>query len=167
MSDTAFETETGTPRRQTNTGSQEGFLPFPQLEAPKFGMPDGVREAATQWVDQNRKNFDAMIAAAEEACGACGTSWSTAAKGTADCAAKLAEAVHKNADAAFEFAHDLMAAKSLPDFIEISTTGARRQFETLTAQNRELWSLAQAAALDTMRPFKAAVPKVFQRPGTN
>ena len=52
---------------------------------------------------------------------------STAIKGAMNCGAKVTEATRTNTVAAFDVAHDLMAAKSLPEVIEISTTGARKQ----------------------------------------
>jgi len=162
MSEASMKTETGKSRAAKDT--QGAAFLFQQFELPKFELPDEFRAATVQWVDQGKKNFDTMITATGEACGTCGKTWSTAAKCTADCTAKLTEAMHKNADAAFDLAHDLMGAKSLPELMDISTAGARRQFETLASQSQELWSLAQEAAAETMRPLTAAIPKAFQMP---
>ena len=140
---------------------------FPQFEMPKFGVPDAFHDVAVQWVDQGKKNFDSLLAAAEEIYGACDKTWSTATKCMTDCTTSVAEAMHKNADAAFHVVHDLVAAKSLPEMFEISTSGARKQFQTLAAQNQELWSRAQEAAIETMKPVTGAMPKIFQAPASS
>jgi hypothetical protein len=168
MSETRTKIESA-KSRATKDGHGTSFpLPhLPRFELPNVELPYGFRAAAVQWVDQGKKNFDAMISAAAETCGTCGNTWSTAARRTAGCMARLAEAMQKNVDVAFEVAHDLMDAKSLPEHIEISTAGARRQFETLALQNRELWSMAQEAAAETMRPLTAAIPKTFEVPAAS
>jgi hypothetical protein len=50
---------------------------------------------------------------------------------------------------AFDFASELMGAKTFSDFVELSTAHARKQFETLTAQSKELTALAQKVATET------------------
>jgi hypothetical protein len=149
-------TETGKARNNRNVGGV-GF-PFPQFEPSKLEMPDGFRDAAVQWVDEGKRNFDAAIKSAGEAYG---KTWFTAARCTADCTAKFTEAVHNNTDAAFDIAHDLMAAKSLPEVMEISSAGVRQQYERLASQNQQLWSFAQQTAIETMRSFATAMPSSF------
>jgi hypothetical protein len=56
----------------------------------------------------------------------------------------------------------MMAAKSLLEMIEISMADTRKQFETLTAQSQELWSLAKKMATETTKPITADFPRVFQ-----
>jgi phasin len=158
-----------TTKSKIAQGSTFSSAPFQlaQFELLKFGVPDGVRDAAVQWVDQGKKNFDSLLATAEEIYGACDKTLSTATKCMTDCTASVAEAMHKNADAAFDVVHDLVAAKSLPEMFEISTSGARKQFQTLAAQNQELWSRAQEAAIETMKPVTGAMPKIFQAPASS
>jgi hypothetical protein len=38
--------------------------------------------------------------------------------------------------------------KSLPEMVELSTEQARRQFGLITAQNKELWSIAERTATE-------------------
>lgn len=154
MSETVTKAETSKARGVKDTARSHQF---PQFGMPQFEFP--FRDAALQWLDQSKRIFDA---ANEEAWTACEKSWSSAAKCMADSTANLAEAMRKNADTAFEIAHMLAAAKSMPEIIEISTTGARRQYETLVAENQQLWSLVQAFATEVMRPLTSAMPKAFQ-----
>jgi phasin family protein len=62
---------------------------------------------------------------------------------------------------AFDFAQKLLGVKSPAEFIELSTERARKQFETLTEQTKELTALAQKATLATTEPLKAGVTKAF------
>lgn len=136
-------------------------LQFPQFEMPKVEIPDAVRDAATQWINQGKENVEKMMTATEEMNGAFERAYSTAAKGAMDYGAKVTEAMHTNTAAAFEFAHDVMAAKSLPEVMEISSAGARKQFDALAAQNRELWALTRQLVAETIKPIAGGLPKVF------
>jgi hypothetical protein len=57
----------------------------------------------------------------------------------------------------------LMNAKSFSDFVELSTAHARKQFEVLTTQSKELAALAQKVATDTAEPVKESVNKAFKK----
>ncbi len=69
--------------------------------------------------------------------------YTTAAKGTADYNRKVIEIAGANAHAALDYAHELLGVKSPSEFIELSTAHARKQFEAMAAQTKELTELAQ------------------------
>ena len=54
----------------------------------------------------------------------------------------LIEMVRTNTRAAFDYAHELLGVKSPSEFIELSTAHMRKQFDPLSAQTKELYSLA-------------------------
>ena len=56
-----------------------------------------------------------------------------------------------------------MAAKTLSEVVELSTAHARKQFEALTAQCKELTALAQKVATETAEPIKAGMTKAFKK----
>jgi hypothetical protein len=56
-----------------------------------------------------------------------------------------------------------MNAKSLSDFVELSSAHARKQFETLASQSKELATLVQKVATETTEPVKESVNKVFKK----
>ena len=66
-----------------------------------------------------------------------------------------------NSTLAFDFAHKLLGVKSPPEFIQLSTEHARKQFEILTDQTKELAALAQKVTLVTAEPLKTGVTKAF------
>jgi hypothetical protein len=47
--------------------------------------------------------------------------------------------------------------------VELSSAHARKQFETLTAQSKELSALAQKVATETAEPMKAGMTKAFSK----
>ncbi len=63
--------------------------------------------------------------------------YSTAAKGVADYNFKLVEMARTNSNAVFQFACGLGGMKSLAEMVALSTEQARKQFDLVTAQNKE------------------------------
>jgi hypothetical protein len=51
--------------------------------------------------------------------------------------------------------------KSPSEFIELSTTQMRKQFDIASAQNRELCALAQEVATEAAESIKSRVSKAF------
>ena len=43
--------------------------------------------------------------------------------------------------------------KSLPEMVELSTEQARRQFDLITAQNKELLAIAERTATESAEPI--------------
>ena len=68
-----------------------------------------------------------------------------------------------NTNAAFDFAGELIAAKTLSEMVELSSTHARKQFEALTQQSKELSALAQKVATETAEPIKSGVSKALSQ----
>ena len=59
--------------------------------------------------------------------------------------AKVLEYTLANTMAMFDYVRKLSEAKTTPELVELTTSHARTQFETLTAQAKELQSIAQKA----------------------
>jgi phasin len=106
-------------------------------------LPEAFREIAEKGVAQAKDNYEKIQAAAEEATDLLKGTYATAAKGATDYNLKVIEIARTNANAAFEYAHELLGVKSLSEFVELSTAHARKQFEAMTAQTKELTELAQ------------------------
>jgi hypothetical protein len=62
----------------------------------------------------------------------------TATKGVTDYNLKIMEIARTNTNTAFEYAQELMRAKSPSDFVGVSTAHARKQFDAMIAQTKEL-----------------------------
>ena len=145
-----------------------GAFEMPKFEIPKFDMPKvempaAFREFAERGVAQAKENYEKMKAAAEEATDVLETTYSTASKGASDYGLKVIEAARVNTNAAFDFAGEIMAAKTLSEVVELTSAHARKQFETLTQQSKELGALAQKVATDTAEPIKSGMNKAFSK----
>ena len=53
--------------------------------------------------------------------------------------------------------------KSLAEMVELSTSHMRKQFDTMTAQSKELTSLAQKVTTETVEPIKESVSSAFKK----
>jgi phasin len=136
---------------------------IPSFDLPKMEIPAAFREIAEKSVSQAKDNWEKMKAATEEATDLLENSYSNAAKGAADYGLKLIETARVNTNSAFDFAGVLLTAKSLSEVVELSTSHARKQFETLTVQSKELTALAQKVAAETAEPLKAGVTSAFRK----
>jgi phasin len=150
------------------TKPMTGAFEMPKFEMPKFDMPKvempaAFREFAERGVAQAKDTYEKMKAAAEEATDVLETTYSTATKGASDYGLKVIEVARTNTNAAFDFAGEVMAAKTLSEVVELTSAHARKQFETLSAQSKELSALAQKVATETAEPIKSGMNKAFSK----
>src|SRR5579883_1503048 len=155
--------ETTTAPKAKTTKPVTGGFEMPKFEMPKFEMPAAFREFAERGVAQCKDTYEKMKAAAEEATDVLETTYSNATKGASDYGLKVIEAARVNTNAMFDFAGELITAKSLSEVIELSSAHARKQFEAFTAQSKELGALAQKVAVETAEPMKNGVNRAFSR----
>ena len=145
-----------------------GAFEMPKFEMPKFDMPKvempaAFREFAERGVAQAKDTYEKMKAAAEEATDVLESTYSTATKGASDYGLKVIEVARANTNAAFDFAGEVMAAKTLSEVVELASAHARKQFEALSAQSKELGALAQKVATETAEPIKSGMNKAFSK----
>jgi hypothetical protein len=56
-----------------------------------------------------------------------------------------------------------LGVKSPSEFIALSTAQMRKQFDMASAQNKELFALAQQVATEAAEPINIGVSEVFNR----
>jgi phasin len=164
------DTATTTPSSTMNPLSQFAGTAFefpkfeiPNFEMPKMEVPAAFREFAEKSVSQAKENYEKMKTAAEEATDVLEGTYATATKGASDYGLKVIEAARLNTNSSFDFATQLMSVKSFSELVELSTAHMRKQFETLTAQSKELATMAQKVATETAEPVKESVTKAFKK----
>ncbi len=118
-------------------------LGMPKFDPPKIEMPEAFREMAEKGVAQARVNYEKIQSATEGATDLLNSAYTTATRGTADYNRKVIEIAATNAHAALDYAYELLGVKSPSEFIDLSTAHARKQFEAMAAQTKELTELAQ------------------------
>jgi phasin len=136
---------------------------MPKFDMPKMEVPPAFREFAEKSVSQAKDNYEKMKTAAEEASEILEDTYATATKGASDYGLKMIEVARVNADAAFDYASELMTVKSLSEFVELSTAHTRKQFGSFAAQGKELAAIAQKVATETAEPMKESVTKAFKK----
>ena len=83
-------------------------------------------------------------------------------KGATAYSAKLIEFFKANTTSSLDFAQELFTVKSPTEAVELWTSHARKQFETYTAQAKELAELGQKVASETAEPIKASASKFYK-----
>ena len=166
------ETTTTTTKAKTTKHAAASFsLPdygIPKFQIPKFDLPNmempaAFREIAEKGVEQTRDAYAKAKVASEEAADLLENTYEAAAKSATDYNLKLIEIARTNTRAAFDYAHELLGVKSPSEFIELSTAQMRKQFDSASAQNKELCELAQQAATKVAEPIKTGVSKEFKK----
>ena len=167
-------TETTAARAKTKTTRQAvssfGMPDYgiPNFEMPKFDMsnmemPEAFREMAEKGVERTRDAYARANVATEEAVDLLENTYEAAAKRATDYNRKLIAIGRTNTRAAFDNVHELLAAKSPSEFIELSTAQMRKQFDIASAQNKELCGLAQEITTEAAGAIATGVSKAFNK----
>jgi phasin len=90
--------------------------------------------------------------------------FSAYSSGAKEYSAKVMDMLKASATANLDFAQELVGVKSPSEAMQLWTSHTRKQFETLTAQTKELAELAQKVATETAEPIKASVSKLTVKP---
>jgi len=109
---------------------------------PKMEAPEAIGEIAARGVADAKDSYEKGKMAAEQTTDLIKNTFATLAKGAADYNLKVLEIVRTNTTTAFDYAHGLLGVNSFPEFVELSTTHARKRVEAMTAQTKELTELA-------------------------
>jgi phasin len=137
----------------------------PQLEAafPAVEPPAAFREFAEKSLSQARDGYERMRSIAEETTAVIEDTYASTTRGAADYGLKLIDVARANSNAAFEYATELLRAKTMADLVELTTAHARRQFDAMSAQARELTALAQKVTTEAAEPLKEGMSRVVKK----
>jgi hypothetical protein len=109
-----------------------------------------------------RATIERGVSAAEEATKVVEHSLSSSLASIRELNGKLIDMAHANADAVFDLAHELATAQAPSDLATIWSAHARRQFELMTAQTRELTLLGQKFVSRSTDPLTRSFNEVFR-----
>jgi phasin len=127
-----------------------------------FEVPEQMRALAEKGVSQARDSYAKFKDAAETHNGTMEAVFTSASKGASAYSAKLVEFIKANTTSSLDFAQELLSVKSPAEALELWTTQTRKQFETLSAQAKELAELGQKVAAETVEPIKATASKYYK-----
>jgi len=126
-------------------------LGLPKYEMPKMEMPGEFREITDKGVASARDTCAKAKVASEEAADLFKNTYATVANAATDYNLKLIEIFRTNTRAAFDHVHELLGVKSPSEFIELSTGHLRKQYDIVSAQNKDLCALSQKVATEGRR----------------
>ncbi len=162
MTDT--ETPASAPKKAKGAAAvPSNVFEMPKFDMPKFEVPTAFREMAEKGIAMAKENYDKMKSSAEEATDVLEETYSTASKGCSGYGLKVIEAGRANANASFDLMTELLTAKSYAEVVELSTAFMRKQFDTLTAQTKELAEEAQKVCADTAEPIKESFTSALSK----
>jgi phasin len=127
-----------------------------------FEVPEQMRAFAEKGVSQARDSYAKFKDAAETHNGTMEAVFTNYTKGASAYQAKLVEFMKANTSSSLDFAQELFGVKTPAEVLELWSTHTRKQFETLTAQAKELVELSQKAAAETVEPIKATASKYYK-----
>ena len=153
---TATQSKTAKPTKVTTP-----FHAF-SINVPNVDVPAAFRDFAEKSIEQARDAYSKLKSAAEEATDMVEGTYETAREGAFALSAKAIDAAKTNSDASFAFAKDLFGAKTFAEVIEINSAYARKQFDAVAGQMKELQELAQKVVTDATKPVTTQVQKTFK-----
>lgn len=146
-------------RKTAKTMKAEAPTVEAATEAATTQFPELFREMAEKGVEQAKENYARIRNAAEEATDIAEDTYLTATRGATELNLKAIEALRTNVNANFDYARELLAAKSFSEAMELSAGYMRRQFETFADQAKEFTAVAQKVAADASAPLKASASR--------
>ena len=127
-----------------------------------FEVPESMRAFAEKGVSQARDSYAKFKDAAESQNSTIEAVFTSASKGASAYSAKLMEFMKANTTATLDFAQELLGVKSPSEALELYTSHTRKQFETFSAQAKELAEIAQKVATETAEPIKPSASKFYK-----
>ena len=165
------ETTTATKAKTTKHAATSFGIPdygIPKFEMPKFDlpnmeMPEAFRGMAEQGVAHAKDACAKAKVASDQTADLLQNTYATVAKGATEYNLKLIEIGRTNTRLAFDYAHELLGVRSLSELVELSSAQMRKQFDIVSAQNKELCALAQEVATEAAQPIKTGVSKALNK----
>src|ERR1700726_2834350 len=136
---------------------------MPSFGFPKFALPGVLGELSEQGVARAREGCEKIKAASQEMAETLRETYSSNARSATDYGLKVIEISNANTASAIDFFVHLLGSKSATDVFTLSAEQARKAFDTASAQNKDLWELAQKLATETGEPLRKHVAKVLDQ----
>lgn len=128
-----------------------------------FEVPGSIREFAEKGVSQARENYEKFKDVAQSGNETIEAFYASSTKGATDYSTKVLDIARANTNSAFDLVQQLVTVKSPSEALSLWSTFARSQYETLTAQGKELAELGQKVSAEAVEPLKATASKVFTK----
>ena len=148
---------------EANANPKVGADEKRRFNMPFFAVPGLFDGIAEQNVTRAKESYEKMKTASGAITDVFRESYAMNAKGAADYAAKIIEFSGANTSSALDFLSHLLGMKSPSEILQLSAAQHAKNFETATAQSRQLWELARKVATETADPIKKSLASVLQK----
>ena len=128
-----------------------------------LALPGVLGALREQGVARAQEGLERIKVASDQMAEALRDTYSANAGSATSYGLKVIEISNANTAAAVDFFVQLLGSKSVTDVFALSTAQARKTFDATSAQNRELWELAQKLATEAGEPVRKNVAKIFQK----
>jgi phasin len=156
-------TEATTATKATTAKPAAPPFGLPKYEIPKMEVPAEFREMTDMGLGHARDAYAKAKVASEEAADLLQNTYTTIATSATNYNLKIIEIARGNTKAALDYANALLGVKALSEFVELSSAHACKQFDIVSAQNKELLALAQNFAAEAAEPIRTGISKVFNK----
>jgi hypothetical protein len=137
------------------------------------GMTDAVTTLRTELPSSLIDLFEKSLARAKDAqekaraivkhsTEALAETLSCAERGSSEYRSKVIEIARANANLAFDFAREMVEARTVADLFESAMTHQRRQLDAAAAQMKELSALTQKVVSETAEPIRNGMSEPFR-----
>ena len=138
-------------------------LGMPLCGFPRIELPGVFGKLAEQGVPRAQEGCEKIKAMLGEMAEALPETYSTNGRSATNYGLTVIEISNANTASAIDFFAHLLGSKSVTDVFTLSAAQAHKAFETASAQNKELWELAQKVATETGEPIRKHVAKVLDQ----
>jgi phasin len=126
-------------------------------------MSEQAKRFSERTTKAARENLERSASATEDTTRKVEQSYSSTFGGMRELNLKLIEMAHDNSEAVFELAHEIASAESPSDLANIWADHARRQFELMSTQSKELAEFGRKLAGQTTEPVARTVNESLAR----
>ncbi|OKL42354.1 phasin family protein [Pseudovibrio exalbescens] len=160
------ETTTATSKTAAKTRTAKASASkTAEKEVPSMStveMPAVFREMTEKSVDSAREAYAKFKDASEEATGRMEETLEATRDGLSEMNIKAIDAAQENTNAMFAHMKDMFGAKTLSEAIELQSTFARKQYEAMTSQAKDIQETAAKLTNSMSEPAKAAFEKAMK-----
>jgi len=125
-------------------------------------MPENVKAMVADGVAKTREAYEKASTVAKDQVKVAEEMMLASQAGAKALGSKILENTTTNAEAAFDAAHAIARASSLPEVARIQAEFMQKQLAVAGAQTRELFELSSRVAQQTFQTFNSAAAKSFE-----
>ncbi|WP_114011344.1 phasin family protein [Cohaesibacter intestini] len=162
----AAEPKAAAPKARKTAGEAPavaaGLFAMPSFDMPTSLASHEMTDLAEKSIANARDLYEQAKSSFEDQTSAVEKSFELATESSRDIQGKMVDAARANMDAGFSFLNGLIAAKSISEAIELQTSFAAKQFETLSAQGKDIQDGLTKSMEEATVPMKAAAGKAME-----